>query len=329
VRASQIPLFGDPSRLSYLFKKQDVFAPEMLERHLAGYEPAQTEVDRFRDDPLRAHFDVSHVAALADAYGYKLSVTCRRVDTPGPEGEPIIPVQALIGPTNTAFQKGAALAHTLLAKPTAPSPVAPVPHPLLGDRVKAPIKFQQPSDCPIPQIGMTIDAPVELAPRAWYEVYIAAAHKDLPTAALPGVTFRTSRWKDVPEMMTALAFPTTGPGKPTGDLAIVGGLPPIASGIGDGSFEAALDALGFEGWPLTSAPRTSLLWLPQEGAEWLLAGVLIESPEPIERAGRCLVSGIGAQLAPTHTPVSFTTRVQDRTASQQRAARYSGRPPLA
>ena len=89
-----LPSYGDPNRLNAVYRAQDVFDPQMLSRHLLGYEPAQTEVARFRNDPLHAHFGVAHAAGLADAYKYTLQLGIRRVDAPGAEGD-LIDLQSI------------------------------------------------------------------------------------------------------------------------------------------------------------------------------------------------------------------------------------------
>lgn len=57
----------------------------------------------------------------------------------------------------------------------------------------------------------------------------------------------------------------------------------------DQEYQRAPSALGLEGWPLT-VPRLSRLWVRGARAGCLLAGLKIESPEPIHRPGRLTVS---------------------------------------
>jgi hypothetical protein len=72
----------------------------------------------------------------------------------------------------------------------------------------------------------------------------------------------------------------------------------------DAALDAALDALGLDPWPLSASPRTTTLWVPPDPAsgrtEWALAGVLLEAPEPIARAGRVSVTGSVGGTALTH-----------------------------
>ena len=100
--------------------------------------------------------------------------------------------------------------------------------------------------------------------------------------ALRGVTFTTSRWRDPNALLAALRFGAS-PGEPVLDVPAVapGALP---QGIGDDLVQEALRRFGLERWPAATAARSVALWT-QAGAAapWLLAGVLLEAPEPIHR----------------------------------------------
>ncbi|MDT7934791.1 MAG: hypothetical protein RQ833_09330 [Sphingomonadaceae bacterium] len=131
--------------------------------------------------------------------------------------------------------------------------------------------------------------------------------------ALPGVTFRTSRWRDALAMLAGLNFPAAGSGRAAGDLAVdAEKAAAIPAGAGDAAFEDAMRQLGLDGWPVAAEPRVSLLWTGS--APWALVGVLIESPEPIERAGRTKDAKLAAVLP--GQSIDFTVRVADRTASR-------------
>ena len=283
------------------------FDPRMLERHIAGYTPAQSEQDRFRDDPLQVHFRVAHAAALAKRYGYDLAVGLRRVDAPGADGEQqTLPAQWLA-----------------LAQPSLLD---------LADRLRHAAAL--PGRCPVAAPGATLQASAALAPRAWYEVFTLAV-ADAPgrgAARIPGTTFRTSRWRTPVEMLAVMGFRDGMPGRPRGDVALAG--PPPADVLldDDAHLDAALDAMGIDGWPVADRPRTSILWSP-EGAGWRFAGALVESPEPIHRPGRCELIGLdgpggamslrrrdrtGSRLlfapvsAPAAAPGAITLRLADR-----------------
>jgi hypothetical protein len=73
-----------------------------------------------------------------------------------------------------------------------------------------------------------------------------------------------------------------------GDLAV----PPTAIGGGavvldnDQAFQNALSDLDLAGWPVAAEPRQSRLWISDGAGGWLFAGFMLESPEPVHRAGR-------------------------------------------
>ncbi|MFC4169392.1 hypothetical protein [Teichococcus aestuarii] len=267
------PDYGTPERLAFLTSRRDIFEPEMLQRHLLGYTPAQSETARFRDDPVAAHFDAGHVAALARAYGFALRLGLRRVDVPHDSADP------------------ASRGRLLLLEPAWGPLRAPE---LLGSADRIRHERAGRAACPMPRPGGTLEAQQPLEGRAWYEVHVHARAGDGGAdGRLPGVTFRTSRWRSPAEMMAGLGFPPAGdPGRPQGDIEIAA-LPafpqPVLEGE-DAAFEAAMEALGLRGWPPAGeAPRVSQLWLrPSAGAgpAWRCAGVLVEAPEPIHRPGR-------------------------------------------
>ncbi len=299
--------FGSPNYLQTLRRAQDTFAPELLERHLSGYEPAQSEVARFRHDPLRAHFDVGHVEALAKLYNYTFKLGLRRTDTAEPSGNLSLLVASLSAALNPAFLSGADQRRYQVATGVAL---------INGDVVVA-----ETNPCPVPKPGLTLDATAELEPQAWYELYvhIDSTIHSAPAARLPGVSFQTSRWFAPADMLAALSFGATTAGNATGDLEIqaVSGFArgPVLGD--DGAFDDALRRIGLEGWPIAEKPRTSLLWLARaDGSGWDCAGVLIESPEPIHRDGRCTIDGLSAVLAPSHPVVTFNTQFRDRSGSR-------------
>lgn len=252
------------ARLFWLRREVSSFEPEMLERHLLGYEPAQAEEFRFRKDRLGAHFAVRHVAALAAAYGYTLGMELRRTDRPGPPDR--------LERMETAFVSFAG-AH------------------LAGEYAAQRIELAVSSPCVLPLPGTTLAGQAELAPRAWYDLRVVVRKGDAVAGRLPGVTFRSSEWEGVADMMAALGFPTHGePGGHAGDVELRDGAvaaPPLLDGS-DAAFDAALDRMGLGAWPRPAAARTSLLWRLQDGA-WLCLGALLDSPEPIERLRRCSV----------------------------------------
>ena len=283
--------YGQAGRLQTLHRAQDVFAPELLERHLAGYQPAQSEVARFRHDPLQAHFKVGHVEALARLYGYSLSLGLRRIDTSAPSGDlKLMAVVVGFGKSPTYFAGTDRRRFDLLHA--------------------AGIE----SVCPHPGPGATFTAVEELEARAWYELFVDAARTDgAPHGRLPGVTFQTSRWWGVDDMLPALGFGASA-GPATGDLE-VRSWTPATSLDNDCTFDDALENLGLESWPPAAEPRTSLLWSSDPGGTWKLCGLLLESPEPVHRHERCHVDHLEAIVAPTVT-ATFDRVLRDRSGSR-------------
>jgi hypothetical protein len=280
--------WGDYGFLALIHRSQARFEPEMLARHLAGYSPEQSEAFRFCDDPLQAHFRVAHAATLAQAYGYDLRLGLRRVDAPGEDGE----------------EKPLVASWLALALPE-----------LLGLADRRRTKIAIGARCAMPRPGATLQALTPLALHSWYEVFVLAkaTGRGQADGRLPGTTFRTSRWRTPAEMLDALGF-RTAPGAAAGDVEIreqVALNPATADGA-DATFELAMSALGLDGWPPAGPPRASLLWVPGAPEQWRLAGVLVESPEPIDRPGRCEIQRL-------HAPgvaATFDLRRSDRNRSR-------------
>jgi hypothetical protein len=294
--ASQLAQIATVERFQQIHHKRDFFHPEMIARYLSGYEPAQSELFRFADDPVRVHFRVTHVGALAAAYGYKLSCGLRRLDAPA-EVDPDQVVQATLEwAAAGSFLNG-------------------------GQAVRAEIYAA--SACSLPPPNVVLQAPMKLSRLAWYEVFtLAEAVKaGVVDGRLPGVSFRTSRWATGTEMLRALQFKTPVAGRSTGRATGGAMLRPDAllqpaEALGDdAAFDAFLDRSGLDGWPAATEPRVSLLWREQAGA-WLCAGVLVESPEPIHRPGRFEIDSLTLVMGAAGNAVPFDIRLRDRSGSR-------------
>ena len=291
-----VAAFGEPGRFSFLFTQQNFFQPEMLERHLIGLEPGQGELNRFTNDPLRAHFSVGHIVVLADRYGYTLKLGLQRVDRGGSDG-----AQQRLPGTWTA------LANARIAT---------------GADSRR-IEVYSTSACELPLPGATLSAQVPLAPQAWYETYVLAESKNASVAdgRLPGVSFRTSRWAAAADMLNDLQLPPSGLGTPSGDIELrtdANPTPQVVEGE-DAAFERALDVLGLDGWPQATAPRISILWRRDTGQgspTWSCAGILLESPEPIHRPGRLEIQDLRLEMGIGANPESFDIRRRDRAGTR-------------
>jgi hypothetical protein len=293
---SSSPKYGSKDLVAYLYRKADLFDPTMLQRYLAGYEPGQSELDRFCDDPLSVHFTVAHAAVLADRYGFKLQLGLRRTDAAGADGEKLVLDGVFTHLLAPEFARGSDVRRIDLA-------------------MNAP--------CAVPTPGSTMRAPAALAPQAWYEVYAQATSNTagVNDGSLPGVTFRTSRWRTPAEMMAALQFPASGSGIANGDLEILPDAPLTAGSIEgeDAAFDAFLAQCGLEGWPVATAPRVSRMWKRDPAAvtpTWLFVGLIIESPEGIHRAGRFEIGDLTLTMGLVPPNIHFDIRRRDRSGSR-------------
>lgn len=303
VAQEQSPAKGATGYASWLYRSQDVFQPEMIERYFAGYEPGQSEEFRFCDDPLRAHFSQNHVRALATAYGFALSIAVRRTDRPGPQHEhpvEITPSWSFI--TNPKF---------------------------LGavDQIRYAEAFESPCKQPLPGATAAAD-PVALDTQAWYEVYVLAKplypHDGFAEGRLPGVSFRTSRWRNPEQMFAGLGLSVESPTQHTPEPVMVGDLPIPGTAIsGEGVIEGndqayldALTALKLDDWPVARAPRLSRLWVDDGAGGWLFGGLMIESPEPVHRPRRLEITGLEFSPGSAGPSLGFEIHRRDRSGSR-------------
>jgi hypothetical protein len=288
--------YGDARFTEWLYIKQNNFQPEMVQRYLAGYQPGQSEDFRFCDDALRAHFSQDHVVALAKAYGFDLKVAIRRVDRPGPS----YALPKLLTPIwSFALDKS-----------------------FLNDTDARRLKYAVESACSVPKPGTTGTVLEPLEPEALYELYVFAKANDAGVAdgRLPGVTFRTSRWRGSADMLAGLGFTVGGHvTQPVmmGDLHVdVTSFDVARTEIGDPALQAALLQLGLDGWPVATTPRVSRLWTLQAPDAWLFAGLMVESPEPIHRPGRLELQGLTLSMGHTGSGVKFDVQLRDRSGSR-------------
>ncbi|SDY88742.1 hypothetical protein [Nitrosomonas sp. Nm58] len=295
-QAQTLIKYGHEDYVGWLCRRQDVFQPEMIERYLAGYDPAQSEESRFCDDPLRAHFFQDHLAALAKAYGFEIKVAIRRVDRPG---------SAYKLPLLLVPEWSFAIDPTYLYK---------------TDQIR--YGYALASTCKMPTPGATATINQALEPEAWYEIYVLAESENHTFAdgRLPGVTFKTSRWRTPSGLFAGLGFSTDDePAKVIkGDLAIK---PPATVGAAviegdDQAYQNALRFLGMDTWPIAESPRLSRMWVSNGNNGWLFAGLMIESPEPIHRPGRMELAGLTLEMSNAGAPISFDIRRRDRSGSR-------------
>lgn len=252
--------------------RTDTFDASLIERYFGGYTPAQSELFRFCNDPLAAHFTQDHVKKLAEKYGYDLKLAWRRVDK-APEDPTKDLNSMLLGWQPLWATQYLSQAQTIVDQAIAASTCAQ-PRPGTTGKVKNP----------------------PLAPRAWYELYVQATEtgKQDELGRLRGVTFRTSRWGSAQDMLADVltgAGPASAPylrGDILVDIDKMNALRAAVKKQDDLAFEAAAVAIGTDGWPEAVDPRISWLWVltNADTEEYRLVGLMIESPEPINRPGR-------------------------------------------
>lgn len=289
-----------PSTLAYfdhLHRRRDLFEPAMLQRHLLGYNPVQSELHRFANDAVQVHFAPGHVALLASVYKFELLCALRRLDQPADVEPDQLFTPKLLAPVSAAQMTGSA---AIVAQAYIDSA------------------------CGLAANGVVLHVDkLTLTRDTWYEVFVLAKSKTagVNDGRLPGVSFRTSRWADGAEMLQGLRFPRSGAGQANGGVALPLGtvLAARVSEGDDGMFDAFLASLGLDGWPVAAAPRASLLWLPPPlppaaDAPWRCAGLLLESPEAIHRPARFHVEGLDLIMGPT--VVNFDLRLRDRSGSR-------------
>jgi hypothetical protein len=259
-------------------RDESSFDPRAVARYHLGFDPdGAGAASHFLDDPILAHFEVDHVEQLLEAYGRELVLEPRRTDPPagsvaGGARLPDIPV---------TVSRRALDARRLDAV----------------DRRVAEALAANPDGCLSAEVntgGVTLEAAAPLEPAAEYDLLLSAPRigdrADASCLVARG-HFRTSRFADVPEMLAALGFDSAGraPLIPYDFVVSDGALFPAAdAAASDESLEAALRALGMDPWPVVGFGRTVAIWRPGATADqYLLAGLLLELPEPIERGQRC------------------------------------------
>ncbi len=238
-----------------LMRSWSSFDPAYLERYLAGYTPEDHTRDWFLKDAVAAHFRFDHVAELAKRYKHDLTVWVRRTDTPPGEpddlGQPFSILKVMQQPS---------LLYTV-------------------DSRLALLAAEPPGECRIPTPGGSVGGPPLLEPLGTYDLSVRFPPQGVtPSAAdraLPGIVFTTSRFERPQDLLRAFGTARDVPVVPAG----IGG-----TAVGDAALEAALAELGLAGRTQPRDPTASALWAPA-GDFWLLAGVLLESPEPLERPG--------------------------------------------
>jgi hypothetical protein len=180
--------------------------------------------------------------------------------------------------------------------------------------------------------GVTLAIQAELEPHAEYDLMLFAPPEDMEddeSMLVARTHFRSSRYADVNALLQGLGFGPDG-GESASfipyDFVVGNGavMPAPDATASDAALDDALRTLGLDPWPVVGFGRTVAIWRPDDATGgYRLAGLLLESPEPIERGERCGVAqasvngGAGAlTLSPTRANTAGT-RVLLATADPQ------------
>ncbi|MGP9804930.1 hypothetical protein [Paracoccus sp. NSM] len=274
---------------------EHVFDARDLARYLARTEPADGRDTVFTDDPVWAHFTAGHVENLAARHGRKLTIALRRSDPP-----PSPDAAARLAATRPALIQ--------MIRAAAPQAILPMAEQRINRAVaEAPCL----PDGPVTG-GLSLGARHALEPRAMYDLRVLAPRlDDSDPVEIAATRFVTSAHASPQAMMTAMGFDADGGIAPLGpkDMLINGVLPSGGLILSDQSLLEALTAFGADTLPLPQdGARVIALW--RQG--WTtpeVAGILIDSPEPLRREAAVLVDGQAVpstRCAPDHLAIGGT-----------------------
>jgi len=262
------------------FKDETTFDPRGVNRYLIGFRPDGTGAPHFLDDPLAVDFTVDHLEQLVNLYARDFKLKLRRTDPP-PASLPGFTVPpdlllSLVWKDLPLMIKAVADQRFIQAAIDAPC----VDPPNLG--------------------GSTAEIQADMERNAEYDLLLVAppSGTSVDRVLVTRSHFRTSHYRNPAELLAALGFRSPVPYPILPVDAFVTGVAGISGTIkgNDQDFETALKTLGLDPWPLPDQPRTVALWIKSGGA-YLLAGLLIEADEPLERGTR--LSVVGATVGPS------------------------------
>lgn len=277
---------ADPAGPLTALLTQDRFDPRYLERYLTGFTPADHSEHWFTADPLAARFGAPHLPDLLAVYGREVRLAVRRVDR---RAQRVVQPRTT-GTTSTIYSPGSAAT------------------------IKAQLDIA--NGCPQPPNTLDLTGSTRLHPNATYELSIAfptlGAALRTTTPGLPGGTFRTSGYTGPTRLIEAFGFGTAARILSTGlhgwrvvDPAAQAGLVGAGKVVDDARLEDAVDRLGLGPLVPVAAPRSTALW-QREDSGWSLTGILLESPEPLERGAR--MSLVSARVGGVPLNTRFSTR---------------------
>jgi hypothetical protein len=276
---------------------ETAFDARAVKRHLIGFTPDTGSLPHFLDDSLGADFDVDHLEVLLGKYNRLLGLKLRRTDPPAGSR---VETPTADEPITTSISD---LAMHYLALSDLRMVVASV-----GTLIDPPCAQ------PFPPEGTHISIDADLEPDASYDLLLCAPPQATPLSddvLIARAHFHTSHYRSPAEMMAALGFAvgTSNPYPPQ-EAIVDADLPTTPVLADDRAFDEILGVLGLDPWPLAKRPRTTVLWRFASGA-WLVAGVLLETNEALERGermGDLRVKLDGASFTATRSNAA-TTRI--------------------
>ena len=259
---------------------EGAFDPRQAGRYVLRIAPDHTAPPHFTDDPLRVSYAVRYLRDLLGRYDRELRVELRRTDPPPASRPQGTPPPAGAEPLATTSEP---IAFELLA--------------LVDVRV---LVATADSDCLTewtPE-GTTDALDFDLAPNASYDLLVTAPKPSAPEpfdVILRRAHFRTSAHASPRALLDAFGFLGDLPGASLPiEMPVAAPLPADAV-EGDAAFDAAMAALGLDPLPLPAAARVALL--VTTGPAPMLAGVLVDGPEPLLRARRLSFARAALTLA--------------------------------
>ncbi|NKS56162.1 hypothetical protein GS504_00845 [Rhodococcus hoagii] len=282
----------------------DRFDPGFLSRYLTGYTPADHEQFHFTGDPVSATFRAPYIAQFAKQMGRGIGLAARRTDLTTSTHAFLLPDPSGVMLANGVHGQGISTSD------------------LLGPAARQ-------LGCLTPSDGAQIAAAFPLEPRTPYELSVGlpltGATFKPGDPELDGITFITSAYRGPEELIEAFNLhadvgdlalaPTShgdlalGPGGDGSSVALAG----LADGSvsDDAQLEQVLAQLGVPPLRAVTEPRSTVLWALSAAGQWSVAGLLLESPEPLSRPGRMEL--LNADIGGTNFPVLRTSRTATRT----------------
>ena len=244
------------------------FDPRALTRFIIDLWPGEGAVAFYRSDDLGVHFRAGHIDRMLRRYGLQLRADIRRTDPPPGD------LQGLDHPVRLALETrfGGLV-------------------PGLWDPVdQLSMDAAQCVEPPIPGGSGWVRAPLE--PRAAYDFALVVVRADAEDAfglAIERRHFTTSSHHDARQFFRSMGYRTFLNAEPAVEGAVppqdlfVDGVVPVDEVHGeDDALQAVLDGLELFALPVPLASCTRLLWR-RDGADLILAAVLLDADEPLRR----------------------------------------------